>query len=278
MKNIIGQKFGRLTVVEIAEGEKRKKYRCLCECGSVCIVRSDGLISGHTQSCGCLKKERQSEANSKAIEPGAVFSRFTVVENTGEKDHTGSYLYRCRCECGTEKIVAGTVLRTGRIQSCGCLRKERQIAAVKTHGGYKSRLYQIWDAMVQRCTNENHPSYGYYGGRGIEVCPEWRDSFAAFQDWAITNGYDDSAEKWECTLDREKTNGNYDPDNCRWITQKEQMNNTRRCYLVTVDGETKNLTQWAEAIGVHRQTLYKAKRLGMDLPAYIKKLIERNDS
>lgn len=277
MKNLIGQKFGRLTVMDIAESGKRKKYKCQCECGTMCTVRSDGLTSGHTQSCGCLKRERQSEANSKDIKPGAVFSRYTVVENTGEKDSSGAYLYKCRCECGNEKTVTGTALRTGKVQSCGCLRKERQIAAIKTHGGYKSRLYHIWDAMVQRCTNQNHPSYNYYGGRGIKVCGEWRDSFEVFQTWAYSNGYDDGAEKWECTLDRKETNGNYDPANCRWITQKEQMNNTRRCYLVTVDEETKNLTQWAEVIGIHRQTLYKAKHRGMDMPAYIKKLLERND-
>ena len=277
MKNLIGKKFGRLTAVEMIEGEKRKKYRCRCECGSVCTVRADGLKSGHTQSCGCLKRERQSEANAKEISPGAVFSRYTVVESTGEKDTSGAYLYKCRCECGSIKVISGTALRTGKTQSCGCLRKERQIDAVKKHGGYKSRLYQIWDAMVQRCTNKNHPSYSYYGGRGITVCDEWRDSFEAFREWALASGYNDGAEKWVCTLDREDTDGNYGPGNCRWTSQKEQMNNTRRCHFVTVDGETKNLTQWAEAIGVHRQTLYKAKRQGVDLPAYIKKLIERND-
>lgn len=274
---MIGEKFGRLTVVSLAEVGGRKKYKCRCECGSECIVRADGLKSGHTQSCGCLKRERQSEANSKEIKPGETFFRYTVIRNTEKKDSSGTYLYTCRCECGNEKEISGTSLRSGKVQSCGCLRKERQIAAVKTHGGYKSRLYQIWDAMIQRCTNPNHPSFGYYGGRGVSVYGEWRESFEAFREWSMANGYSEKAGKWECTLDRQETNGDYAPDNCRWITQKEQMNNTRRCINVTVDGTTKNLTQWAEAIGVHRQTLYKVNRQGADVGAYIKSIIERND-
>lgn len=275
MKNdcLIGRTFGRLTVISLDDTpSRRKKYICKCECGNICSVRADGLTSGNTQSCGCLRKERQSEANVKEIAPGTVFSRYTVIKKV-ESDQASGQWYLCRCECGTEKIVRGTYLRTGRIQSCGCLRKERQLEAVSKHGGYKNRLYHVWDGMIQRCTNPKHPSYGYYGGRGIEVCDEWLHSFEAFREWALVNGYDESAGQWECTLDREDTDGGYNPSNCRWVTQQVQMNNTRRCSKVTIDGVTKNLTQWAQEIGIDRNRLYKAKMRGKDVSEYIETIM-----
>lgn len=284
MKNEkIGMRFGRLTVISQEETTgKKKKYRCACDCGSECVVRGDSLTNGHTQSCGCLMRERQSEANRKEIKPGTKYGRLTVIERAGEKAKNGAFYYKCLCDCGTEKTVDGTNLRNGKTLSCGCLRKERQKEATKTHGGYKSRLYQIWDAMVQRCTNPNHQSFCYYGGRGISVCAEWRASFSVFREWAIANGYDETAPKWECTLDRGDTNGDYTPENCRWVTQKEQMNNTRRCHIVTVDGITMNLAQWAQRLGVKRGRLYKASWSGKDMAAYIKKIIrergEENES
>lgn len=271
--DLTGIKVGRLTVMEMVEEGSRKKYKCRCECGEECIVRADRLKSGATLSCGCLRKERQSEANTKEISAGTVFGRFTVIENTGEKDSSGTYQYKCQCECGEKKIIPGTALRTGKVQSCGCLRKERQRQAVVKHGDYKSRLYKIWDGMIQRCTNPNNKKYQYYGGRGITVCAEWLNNYQSFRDWAIENGYDEKAEQWACTLDREDTNGEYGPNNCRWVPQSTQMNNTRRCRVVTVDGVSRNMTQWAQELGVHRSSLYRARRRGDDIENYIKAIL-----
>lgn len=275
--DLIGLKVGRLTVVEIAEEGKRKKYKCECECGNVCIVRADKLKAATTQSCGCLRIERHYEAVAKEIQPGTKFARYTVIEKTDQRE-SGAYLYRCRCECGTEKLITGTALRQGKVQSCGCLRKERQREAVVKHGDYKSRLYKIWDGMIQRCTNPNNKKYQYYGGRGITICTEWLNNYQAFRNWAIESGYDENAEQWACTLDREDTNGEYGPNNCRWVPQSTQMNNTSRCRIVTVDGVSRNMTQWAQELGVHRSSLYKARRRGDDMVNYIKFLMERGGS
>lgn len=277
-QDLIGQRFGRLVVIEKDHEAKRPSYLCKCDCGEMCVVRADGLKNGHTQSCGCFKRERQSESNKKDIAPGAVFSRYTVIKNTGKKSaRSGSYLYLCKCECGTEKVVSGSNLRTGRVLSCGCLRNERQKAAVQTHGGYRSRLYHIWDAMIQRSTNSNHPSYKYYGGRGITVCEEWRNSFESFRVWALDAGYDENAEKWECTLDRIDTNSGYFPSNCRWVSQKEQMNNTRRCNVVVVNGVGKNLTQWAQELGIKRHQLYKKKSNGTNMSEFISSILNNKE-
>ena len=270
-QEIIGRKFGRLTVIGPDETStatgRNKRYICRCDCGNVCSVKKRGLQEGTTKSCGCLQKERQSQANIKEIAPGTVYGRLTVKESVGSKN--GEIHYRCICECGNEAIVSGVNLRKGATQSCGCLRKERQKASVQKHGGYKTRLYRTWDAMIQRCTNKNHPAYHYYGARGITVCDEWRDSFEAFRDWAQESGYRD-----DLTIDRINVDGNYDPGNCRWATRKEQMHNTRRCHYITVDGVTKDLTQWAQTIGLSTGAIGWAIQSGKDPAEYIKEKMQ----
>lgn len=114
----------------------------------------------------------------------------------------------------------------------------------------KLRLYKIWTGMKRRCYDERRLEYKNYGGRGIEICQEWKNSFEAFRDWATENGYTD-----ELTIDRIDVNGNYEPSNCRWVTLKEQANNMRTNTMVTYKGETKTLAQWAESFGINYHTL-----------------------
>lgn len=103
------------------------------------------------------------------------------------------------------------------------------------------KIYYVWRAMVQRCCNPDNPSYKNYGGRGISVCADWKVSADNFINWAISNGYKDGL-----SIDRINNDGNYCPENCRWITRKEQQSNTRRCRMITAWGETKTITEWAK--------------------------------
>lgn len=164
---------------------------------------------------------------------GKRFGNVSVIsraENatSGKKKET---MWLCRCDaCGKEFTTRSRTLLHGNIKSCGCLRLECAVeGAIKantkhgaTHHRGTTKLYNIWLRMKDRCRNPNSSNYKYYGGRGISVCEEWRHDFAAFRDWALANGYQEGL-----SIDRIDVNGNYCPENCRWITMAEQQRNKR---------------------------------------------------
>lgn len=125
------------------------------------------------------------------------------------------------------------------------------------HGGKGTRIYRIWMKMRRRCSDPSEDNYLRYGGRGITVCDEWRDSFAAFRDWAIANGYAD-----DLTIDRIDNDGNYEPSNCRWATRKTQQNNTRRNHYITANGLTLTVAEWSERTGIKYDTLQTRLKKG----------------
>lgn len=146
---------------------------------------------------------------------GQTFGRYVVLAHAGQVRTNSRWL--CRCECGTEKRVTGSDLTCGKIKSCGCLRQEQ----LKTHGKSRTPTYKSWLKMKERCYNPNQDGYEYYGGRGIEICDAWRFSFEQFLA--------DMGERIDraLTLDRVNPDGNYEPENCRWATAKEQAGNKR---------------------------------------------------
>lgn len=105
--------------------------------------------------------------------------------------------------------------------------------------------------MNARCSKIDHPYYNRYGGRGISVCEEWKNDFISFQNWAIATGYTENL-----TIDRIDFNGNYNPTNCRWATQKEQQNNKSNNKFITYNGKTQTIAEWADEFGINKSTLH----------------------
>lgn len=120
------------------------------------------------------------------------------------------------------------------------------------HGLRKTKLYTVWSHMKDRCNNPRKDTYPYYGGRGIKVCAEWINNFKAFYDWSMANGY-----KEGLTLDRINTDGDYEPNNCRWITTKEQANNRRSNRYITFNGESHTLAEWSVITGISDYNIWQ---------------------
>lgn len=146
------------------------------------------------------------------------FGRLVVICLTNKRQWA-HVIWLCRCDCGNLTEVSSNSLLMGLTRSCGCLRKERVGQAHTIHGdtanGKRLRVYKTWEDMKGRCLNPNDSGYKYYGGRGITVCDNW-NSYQNFRDWAFVNGYTD-----DLTIDRIDSDGNYEPNNCQWITKAE---------------------------------------------------------
>lgn len=190
---------------------------------------------------------------------GMRFGRLTVIRED-EKSKNGDCRWLCHCDCGEYKIIYGTALKRGLTNSCGCLNRELIIKRNTVHGWRKTLIYGIWAAIKRRCFNKNTKTYGYYGARGITMCDEWRNNFLAFRDWALVNGYNEGL-----TIDRIDVNGNYEPSNCRWVTQKEQANNQRPRKSRYFNGCRVNVSKIAREHGLSESTLHGRLRRGMSL-------------
>lgn len=211
------------------------------------------------------EKTESSVAGQRKIRVNLSGKRFgrLIAISIHKVDAHGNSSWLCKCDCGVETIVRMPNLRSGNTRSCGCLSREMprpHLVGVRTHGLCHSSEYTTWGCMLQRCLNPNHDSYEDYGGRGIEVCGQWKK---------FENFYADMGPRPEGkTLDRfPNKNGNYEPGNCRWADGFEQMNNTRRNRFVEHNGENLTISQWARKIGVHKNSI--ADKLNRGWPIHL---------
>lgn len=172
---------------------------------------------------------------------GQEFGRLIILKRIKNSKYTS---WECRCICGNIIIATTNSLRSKKVQSCGCLRKEVTIKRMTTHGMSRTSEYKSWTHMISRCHNPTDQDFKNYGDRGIKVCKEWRESFLAFYR------YIGDRPSPKHSIDRIDNNGNYQPGNVRWANKKVQANNSRHNHLITINGKTKNITQWAKIINI----------------------------
>lgn len=230
-KDETGNVYGKLTVVEFADVQGGVRWICRCECGNTTVVSGANLRAGRIASCGCVTTLKDMT--------GKRFGRLTVLKLAEIRTEA---MWLCRCDCGELTTVAGSELRKGGTKSCGCGRKSQG-------GGYKTTEYTSWKEMKRRCYNPKYREYYLYGGRGIVICERWRTSFVNFLADMGPKPFP------EATIDRVDYNGNYEKSNCRWATKLEQGQNTRKVRLITYNGETLCLREWARRVGITKHTL-----------------------
>ena len=237
--NLVGKTFGKLTVTrEIRQIGKRKRWECCCECGNVTVIDQGHLLDGHTKSCGCLKHVSRNSLDLT----GKVYGRLTVLEEA-QPGGSGHRKWLCKCECGNKTVTDQSNLVQHQSRSCGCLYKESRPYANRTHGMSSTRQYKIWHHMVERCTSPKNPAYPRYGGRGIGIDSAW----LAFDNW-----WNDMKEGYspELTQGRIDNDGPYQKSNCRWETYTQQARNRRSSRMITSNGVTMTIAEWAERTGI----------------------------
>lgn len=185
---------------------------------------------------------------------GLRFGNLTVVEFTGVTVPGRGAIWLCKCDCGNERKVATNHLNYGQITQCEkCVKRDRQKRALKVVDvrNKRDRLRSVWNNMKYRCFNPDCDVYKHYGGRGITMCKEWAEDYKTFYDWAFSHGYSEGL-----TIERIDVNGNYCPENCRFISMREQSYNKRNTRRIFYKGKDIPLGLIAHELGIDSQVLY----------------------
>lgn len=250
--DITGQRFGKWTAIRrvpTAPGGT-EIWECRCDCGNTSTPQRSSLNRGASTSCGkCSKRDLA----------GKRFGRWTVISCEGYasfgKIGRVRMSWLCRCDCGVEKTASEAVLVKGHTRSCGCYKRHRAGQINRTHGMSKRAEYRVWSHIIGRCTNPTDSGYPDYGARGIGICTGWRNDFLTFyRDMGARPSGRHSIDRidndrgYECGKCDQCKAGGATP-NCRWVSRRVQNNNTRRNRLLTYEGTTLTVAQWARLLG-----------------------------
>lgn len=184
------------------------------------------------------------------------FGRLTVVDLAYIKNQ--STFWSCLCDCGKVVIKKASYLTTGDTRSCGCLKSEELSKRNSKHNLYKHPIYNVWKNMKNRCYRINNKQYSNYGGRGITVCEEWKKDFLSFFTWANENGY-----KNNLTIDRIDVDGNYCPENCRFIPLSEQQKNKRNTIIIEYMNMKYTISEFSQLTSKSYDSIYRKIQKGM---------------
>lgn len=217
----IGDKIGDWEILSLT-CDRKYYIKCRCRCGLEKEIYLYNLTNNKTDCCIKCSKVKNGTPNKGqykySFRVGETFGKWEVINNQSRRVGKRTQI-ECRCKCGKIQWIDHYALKNNKTLQChNCMLIERNT----THGQSNTLLYWVWVNIKNRCLNPKYREYKYYGGRGINICDTWKDDFQSFYNWSITNGY-----KEGLTIDRKDTNGNYEPSNCRWITQAQNNYNTR---------------------------------------------------
>lgn len=201
------------------------------------------------------------------------FGRLVALSRGPKKDNRPTSYWMCACDCGNVVNIRMDHLSSGKIQSCGCIRKEHIGSVNVSHGMSGCSEYGIWENIKKRCYNPKNIGYHRYGGKGIVMCDEWRDSFEAF--------YRDMGPRPSSAHSVDRRNGKegYAKNNCHWATHIEQANNTSTNIFFTLDGERKTLAMWCREFDVNYKTVHwLLTRKGMQFEDALDLMIKRKNA
>lgn len=167
---------------------------------------------------------------------GKKFKNLLVLEKIVKGKH---YYYECLCDCGNKVLIRADNLKN---------RKSSKCIKCRNHQKANTRIYHIWENMKSRCYNENNPRFKNYGAKNIKVCIDWKEKFISFYNWAIQNGYEENL-----SIDRINNNGDYEPNNCRWVDTIIQANNTSRNHYERYKDKNLTLAQWARELKIKKK-------------------------
>ena len=190
---------------------------------------------------------------SKKIDlTGQRFGRLLVLEERGRKRKEIAWL--CQCDCGNAVVIGGWNLRNGKSVSCGCKRREGMPSTSFRFQHAGTQLHRAYSNMKTRCYNPKYYLFQHYGGKGVKVCDEWNGDhgFENFYKWSIENGF-----RPRLSIDRIDNSKDYSPDNCRWTTMVTQQNNRTNNRMITANGETHTMAEWAKLSGLHYETIQR---------------------
>jgi hypothetical protein len=245
-----GDTFGLLTALEDYD-PKRKLVLCRCECGTEKRVRGVHLASGKSRSCGCARYETRADRKALYLTAGMVFNRLTVIEDVANCDDDARFL----CECGNETTTKALSVKHGNTKSCGCLWRELNV----THGFSGHPLHELWNSIIQRCTNPNHAGHGSYSRLAIPICDRWRDPWLFAEDIYREIGPRpetvDKSGRALYSIDRIDNERGYEPGNVRWADRKTQRANQR-----TIAGLTRERDALAARLTVAEAELEALRR------------------
>ena len=212
-------------------------------------------------------KTRRSKKMGRIDCTGQIFGRLTVTGLGYVGSRYNGNPYRglvCECECGNRVTIREDRILSGKTKSCGCLRDETRGKSSITHNKTNTSTYHIWSTIKDRCNNKNSKGWIRYGGRGISMCDRWSNSFENFLL--------DMGERPEgLQIDRIDNNGNYELNNCRWVTISQNSRNRRSNVNLTYKGETHTLVEWSEIMGVTENTLANRRKKGWDIERLLTK-------